>query len=65
MKTSLILQIIILASAAIVLGSKVRMQRKEEKNASESLRDYTHLMLLREPRPALTRQAEFLLVEME
>lgn len=56
---------IILASAAIVLGSKVRMQGKKKKNASQSLGEDTHLTLLRDPWPALTRQPEFLLVEME
>lgn len=56
---------LILASDDIVLGSKVRMQGKKGKNASQSLREDTHFTLLREPRPALTRQPEFLLVEME
>lgn len=65
MKSLHIIQMMILASAAIVLGSKVRMQGKKEKNASLSLGEDTHFILIREPRPALTTQSEFLLVEME
>lgn len=64
-KSLQIFLMIVFASAAIILRSMVRIQRQQGEKVSQSPREDTDFMLLREPRPALTRQPEILLVEME